>query len=62
MAEYKRPIAYKLKIGDLIRGSPIIENEKLIFIELGDKKTADNALKWQFNVSLDVYNTLKVRT
>ena len=38
MAEYKRPIAYKLKIGDLIRGSPIIENEKLIFIELGDKK------------------------
>jgi len=30
--------------------------------ELGDKKTADNALKWQFNVSLDVYNTLKVRT
>ncbi len=34
----KRNIAYKLKIGDLLSGKPIIESEKLKYIELNNKK------------------------
>lgn len=35
---FKRNIAYKLRIGDLLVGKPISENERFIFLELGDKK------------------------
>ena len=39
MAEFRqRATAYKLKIGDVLRGKPIVENERLNFIELGDKQ------------------------
>ncbi len=38
MADLKRQTAYKVKIGDLIRGNPIMEGEKLSFVELGDKR------------------------
>jgi hypothetical protein len=38
MPELKRQTAYKVKIGDLIRGNPILEGEKLSFVELGDKR------------------------
>lgn len=34
----KRQTAYKVKIGDLIRGNPILNGEKLSFVELGDKR------------------------
>lgn len=36
--QFKRNIAYKLRIGDLLIGKPIIENERFNFLELGDKK------------------------
>lgn len=40
MAEqkYKRNIAYKYRIGDLLVGKPVTEGEKFLFLELGDKK------------------------
>ncbi len=40
MAEqkFKRNIAYKLRIGDLLIGKPIINEERFQFLELGDKK------------------------
>jgi RPA family protein len=34
----KRNIAYKLRIGDLLKGKPIVQEAKLLYIELGDKK------------------------
>ena len=36
--QFKRNIAYKLRIGDLLIGKPIMEGEKFNFLELGDKK------------------------
>ena len=36
--QYKRNIAYKLRIGDLALGKPIFDNEKFMFLELGNKK------------------------
>lgn len=33
-----RATAYKLRIGDVLRGNPIIENERLKFLELGNKQ------------------------
>lgn len=36
--QFKRNIAFKLRIGDLLIGKPIIEDEKFKFLELGDKK------------------------
>ena len=37
--QFKRQSAYKVKIGDLIRGNPILDNSnKLSFVELGDKR------------------------
>jgi RecG-like helicase len=36
--DFKRNIAYKLRIGDLLVGKPILENERFIFLELGDKR------------------------
>ncbi|MDD5700158.1 MAG: OB-fold nucleic acid binding domain-containing protein [Candidatus Nanoarchaeia archaeon] len=40
MAEqnFKRNIAYKLRIGDVLVGKPVTEGERFIFLELGDKK------------------------
>ena len=38
MADYKRHVAYKLKIGDVIQGKRIFDADKFSFIELGDKK------------------------
>lgn len=36
--QFKRNIAYKLRIGDLLVGKPIINGERFSFLELGDKK------------------------
>jgi len=39
MAEqFKRNIAYKFRIGDLLIGKPIFDGERFSFLELGDKK------------------------
>jgi RecG-like helicase len=36
--QFKRNIAYKLRIGDLLLGKPMVEGEKFNFLELGDKR------------------------
>jgi len=36
--QYKRNIAYKLRIGDLLLGKPIMDAERFSFLELNDKK------------------------
>ncbi len=36
--QFKRNTAYKLRIGDILVGNPIMNNEKFSFVELGDKK------------------------
>lgn len=36
--QFKRHIAYKLRIGDILLGKPIFDNDKFINLELGDKK------------------------
>ena len=36
--QFKRNIAYKLRIGDILIGKPILDNERFSFLELGDKK------------------------
>ncbi|MBU3906685.1 MAG: OB-fold nucleic acid binding domain-containing protein [Nanoarchaeota archaeon] len=36
--EFKRNIAYKLRINDILIGKPIINQERFAFLELGDKK------------------------
>ena len=36
--KFKRNIAYKLRIGDLLVGKPIFDQERFSFIELGNKK------------------------
>ena len=36
--QFKRNIAYKLRIGDILIGKPIFDAERFIFLELGDKK------------------------
>jgi len=35
--QYKRNIAYKLRIGNILSGKTILENDKLKALELGDK-------------------------
>lgn len=35
--QYKRNVAYKLRIGDILLGKPIFDNEKFIHLELGNK-------------------------
>ena len=37
-AQFKRNIAFKLRIGDLLIGKPIFNAERFSFLELGDKK------------------------
>lgn len=34
----KRNIAYKMRIGDLLKGKPMMDEGKFLFLELGDKK------------------------
>ncbi len=36
--QYKRNVAYKLRIGELLLGKPILDAEKFSFLELRDKK------------------------
>ena len=36
--QFKRNIAYKFRIGDILIGKPIIDEERFSFLELGDKK------------------------
>ncbi len=36
--QFKRNIAFKLRIGDILIGKPVLDEEKLSFLELGDKK------------------------
>jgi len=36
--QFKRHVAYKLRIGDILIGKPIIDGERFSFLELGDKK------------------------
>lgn len=38
--QYKRNIACKLKIGSILTGKPIIENDRLHFLEIRDKKVS----------------------
>ncbi|MBS3073097.1 OB-fold nucleic acid binding domain-containing protein [Candidatus Pacearchaeota archaeon] len=38
MSDYKRHVAYKLKIGDVLQGKRIFDADKFSFIELGNKK------------------------
>ena len=34
----KRNIAYKMRIGDVLKGKPMMDEGKFLFLELGDKK------------------------
>lgn len=36
--QFKRNIAYKLRIDDILVGKPVVDNERFSFLELGDKK------------------------
>lgn len=36
--QFKRHIAYKLRIGDILMGKPVVNEERFSFLELGDKK------------------------
>jgi RPA family protein len=36
--QFKRNVAYKFRIGDVLLGKPIIDGDKFTFLELGDKK------------------------
>lgn len=36
--QFKRHIAYKLRIGDILIGKPVMNEERFSFLELGDKK------------------------
>ncbi|HKL23960.1 MAG TPA: OB-fold nucleic acid binding domain-containing protein [Candidatus Nanoarchaeia archaeon] len=35
---YKRNIAYKLRIGDILIGKPVMDGERFSFLEIGDKR------------------------
>lgn len=36
--QFKRNVAYKLKIGDILKGNPILENERFLNLDLNEKK------------------------
>lgn len=36
--QFKRNIAFKLRVGEILVGKPYLENEKFTFLELGNKK------------------------
>ena len=35
---FKRQTAYKIKIGDIFKGQPVLDGERLLYVELGEKK------------------------
>ncbi|MDD5012263.1 MAG: OB-fold nucleic acid binding domain-containing protein [Candidatus Nanoarchaeia archaeon] len=37
-SQFKRNVAYKFRIGDILIGKPIFDGERFAFLELGDKK------------------------
>ena len=36
--QFKRNIAYKFRVGDILAGKPVFDGERFSFLELGDKK------------------------
>lgn len=36
--QYKRNVAYKLRIGDILVGKPILEGDKFLYLELGERR------------------------
>ncbi len=36
--QFKRNVAYKFRIGDILLGKPVMDGDKFSFLELGDKK------------------------
>lgn len=36
--QFKRHVAYKMRIGDVLAGKPVLNGERFSFLELGDKK------------------------
>lgn len=36
--QFKRNVAYKFRIGDILMGKPVFDGERFSFLELGDKK------------------------
>lgn len=38
--QFKRHVAYKFRIGDLLIGKPVFDEDKFSFLELGDKQVA----------------------
>ena len=36
--QFKRNVAFKLRIGDILMGNPVLDEERFSFLELGDKK------------------------
>lgn len=38
MADFKRQTAYKIKIGEILKGKPIVENERFSYLDLDGKK------------------------
>ena len=36
--QYKRNIAYKFRIGEVLMGKPVMDGERFSFLELGNKK------------------------
>ncbi|MEX2017449.1 MAG: OB-fold nucleic acid binding domain-containing protein [Candidatus Pacearchaeota archaeon] len=36
--QFKRNIAFKLRVGDIIAGKPVIENERFLYLDLNGKK------------------------
>ena len=36
--QYKRNVAYKLRIGDILIGKPVMDGERFSFLEIGDKR------------------------
>lgn len=35
--EFKRHVAYKLRIGDILKGKPVLDADRFRFLEIGDK-------------------------
>lgn len=40
MADFKRQTAYKVKIGDILKAKPVVENERFSYLDLDGKKIA----------------------
>ena len=38
--DFKRQTAYKIRIGDIAKGKPVVDNGRFLFLELGDRKIA----------------------